>query len=291
MQKQLKIIGLTASARKNGNSEIIVKQVLDYCRSEGADVSLCRITELDVKPCRGCYRCLLGLGECPLKDDMFFLIKMLSAADGIVLAYPSYVHNIPGSLKLIQDRVYMSTQASGGSLEGKKALNINVGTNRLGIALPMGELFLKTFLFDIVGSLAFKKCGLPGSSIIKNPQILATLEKYSSLLIKAASEAVSKKKDTSCPFCNRRLVQIVSSSQVACPLCSRRGKIVDGNVIMDEQTYFFEKNFLENYYKDLVTSGNREFFNERTDYFNILDKYKDRNIKIRWIEERENFYE
>ncbi len=69
-----KVLGLVVSERKLGNSELILKEIMagvpDPCVRE-----LIRLTELEIKPCRGCYRCLGNEAGCNIKDDFDFVIK------------------------------------------------------------------------------------------------------------------------------------------------------------------------------------------------------------------------
>lgn len=284
MKKTPQIIGLIGSARKTGNSEIVVKEVLRHCREQGADVAVLRLSDLTVKPCLGCYKCAPPSGKCPLNDSMEFFLDRLSESDGIVLGYPTYFHSIPGKMKMIQDRTYMINIKNAWNLPGKKGLVINVGTNRLGVALPMGELFLKYFNVDVISSAEFDQCSLPGSSLIKNHGMLKTLKQMAMRLMAAVSGEDTSRPDTNCPFCRRRIVKLLENSRVECPVCKRGGHIVAGQEIRwENQNYFFDIKFLFDYYRSLFSTEKKEFIHNRPLYFDLLSQYKDKKMKIEWL--------
>ena len=56
----MKILALNGSFRKNGNTEILLKQALMGAESEGASVEMIRLTDYKIGPCRGCGLCLFG---------------------------------------------------------------------------------------------------------------------------------------------------------------------------------------------------------------------------------------
>jgi len=66
-----KILGIIGSPRKPGNCEIMVKTVSRHIPEEH-ELRLLRLADFDLRPCKGCYRCLMKDKTCILKDDIFF---------------------------------------------------------------------------------------------------------------------------------------------------------------------------------------------------------------------------
>ena len=85
----MKIIGIVASARKGGNTEIMVKEALKTAKEAGADTELFLIAGKDIKGCDGCRSCQ-QTGNCRINDDMQPLYKLMLAADGIIFGTPVY---------------------------------------------------------------------------------------------------------------------------------------------------------------------------------------------------------
>ena len=101
----MKVLGIICSARKGGNTEILVQEALAAAKERGADVELLRISEMKIAPCDGCMTCHQS-GECRIKDDMQKIYKKLLAADGIILGSPVYFWSISGQAKTLMDRTY-----------------------------------------------------------------------------------------------------------------------------------------------------------------------------------------
>jgi len=101
----LKVLGIVCSARKGGNTEILVKEALDGAKETGANVELLKISEMKITPCDGCTTCHQS-GECRIKDEMQKVYKKILAADGIILGSPVYFWAISGQAKTLMDRTY-----------------------------------------------------------------------------------------------------------------------------------------------------------------------------------------
>lgn len=70
-----KVTGITAG-RKNGNSEILLKEALSVCEAQGADVTMINLRDFPILDCTGCTACTKAMSQgkhigCTLdgKDD------------------------------------------------------------------------------------------------------------------------------------------------------------------------------------------------------------------------------
>lgn len=97
------VLAIAGSARRNGNSEMLLDWCLDAARAEGAEVLKFRVCDLDLRGCRACDACFKD-GTCIQKDDMQRLYPHLRAADSIVIAAPVYSMGLPGVPKIVIDR-------------------------------------------------------------------------------------------------------------------------------------------------------------------------------------------
>jgi len=64
-------------------------------------IDLC---DLRITPCTACDACSLN-GVCVNDDDLPGLIDRMKEADGILLASPVYIDNVPGQVKVFFDRL------------------------------------------------------------------------------------------------------------------------------------------------------------------------------------------
>jgi multimeric flavodoxin WrbA len=110
----MKVIAFNGSARKDGNTAILLRYVLAEIEKEGIETEL-------IHGCLACRTCSTRKdGLCGQKGDMGneFIAKM-AAADGILLGSPTYVADISPEIKALIDRACMVTRANGFLLRRK----------------------------------------------------------------------------------------------------------------------------------------------------------------------------
>ena len=101
----MKILGLSCSPRKLGNTEILVVEALDGARNEGAEVEVFSASGKEIKPCDGCQTCI-KTSKCHIDDDMQTIYRKLDDADGIIFGTPIYFYGMTAQAKAIMDRTY-----------------------------------------------------------------------------------------------------------------------------------------------------------------------------------------
>lgn len=115
---KMKIVVLTGSPRKNGNSAYLAEQFIKGAEEKGHEVFRFDCAFKQVEPCRACNRCGMN-GPCIFNDDFQELRPYLIEADMVVFATPMYYFGISAQMKLVIDRFY----AINGQIKGmiKKA--------------------------------------------------------------------------------------------------------------------------------------------------------------------------
>ena len=103
--KVKKILAVAASARRNGNSDILLEQALLGIQeaSPGAQIERLAPYEIPITPCRSCRGCW-ETGRCVVKDPMQELYVKFSEVDHVVVASPQYFTSVPGHFKVMIDR-------------------------------------------------------------------------------------------------------------------------------------------------------------------------------------------
>jgi multimeric flavodoxin WrbA len=119
----MKIIGISSSPVKGGNTETALKAVLEKARERGAQVELVRLYELDVAPCDGCDACVSG-GGCVIDDEGKALMERAEAAQAIVFGTPIYWYTVSGVLKNLIDRTYYAYHHK--AMAGKRVVALMV---------------------------------------------------------------------------------------------------------------------------------------------------------------------
>ncbi|OGL39466.1 MAG: hypothetical protein A2149_05885 [Candidatus Schekmanbacteria bacterium RBG_16_38_11] len=95
------VLGICGSARKEGNTGILVKEILD---ATGADCKFIWLSEANINFCHGCFRCIFEGGKCWQQDGMQNLYQDLLNAKAIVIGTPTYYEDVSGLVKNMMDR-------------------------------------------------------------------------------------------------------------------------------------------------------------------------------------------
>jgi multimeric flavodoxin WrbA len=148
----MKIIAVSGSPTKDGNTCVLAREVLNGAQNSGADVEEIFLADYKIEFCRGCIsrnlktHCMAS-GRCIINDDVNALREKLYAADGIVLASPSYGIMETARMKnFIVDRIGMYT-AYTSSLGGKYFVGVSTcgGIGAKKVALNMAKHFIAGF--------------------------------------------------------------------------------------------------------------------------------------------------
>ena len=81
-----KILGIVGSHRKNGNSYVLVKKVLE---SMDANHEIVQLADKQIQFCTLCERCVEK--DCAIEDDVNQILAKMQKADGFVFAVPKYL--------------------------------------------------------------------------------------------------------------------------------------------------------------------------------------------------------
>lgn len=98
-----KVLILSGSPRKGGNSDILCDEFMKGALESGHQVEKIRVAEKSVGFCRACYACR-DSGKCVIKDDMAAILEKMIDCDVMVLASPVYFYSIDAQLKAVIDR-------------------------------------------------------------------------------------------------------------------------------------------------------------------------------------------
>lgn len=165
----MKVVGISGSPRKEGNTGILVRKALEGAEGKGADTTYISLAGKDIRGCIACPDC--GKGDrCVIDDDMQEIYPLLVEADAIVLGTPIYFGTFASQTKAFIDRCYF-LHKSGKRLGDKVGGVIAVG-GRAGHELTV--LSMMDFM-TIVGMV------LPGGAFVqgysREPGAAATEEK------------------------------------------------------------------------------------------------------------------
>jgi multimeric flavodoxin WrbA len=101
----MNIAGILGSARKDGNTEILLDTALEEARAQGDSTVKIALREKSIAPCDGCMGCA-RTGQCVIHDDMDEVYEAIRNADGIIWATPVYYWSMSGLTKVALDRTF-----------------------------------------------------------------------------------------------------------------------------------------------------------------------------------------
>jgi multimeric flavodoxin WrbA len=104
MPTSKKVLVLSASPRKGGNSDLLCDQFILGSREAGHQTEKIFLRDKKIGYCVACYYCEKNSGACALKDDMAEILEKMIKADVIVLATPVYFYNMNAQMKTLIDR-------------------------------------------------------------------------------------------------------------------------------------------------------------------------------------------
>jgi multimeric flavodoxin WrbA len=117
----MKVVGVSGSARKGGNTAQLIEAVFVPLREAGVECELIELAGKDVRGCTACQKC----GETKdrqchgRKDFVNDVLPKLWEADGIILGSPTYFADLSPELKALIDRTGYVSMRNGGLLTRK----------------------------------------------------------------------------------------------------------------------------------------------------------------------------
>jgi multimeric flavodoxin WrbA len=129
----MKVIGFNGSARKDGNTSVLIGKVFDALEAEGIETRLVNLGPNAVNGCIACMKCHQNKdGHCIQTDDALNdWLDEMRTADGILLGTPVYFAGISGQVKCFMDRTGMVARANGNMFKRKVGAGV-VAVRRAG---------------------------------------------------------------------------------------------------------------------------------------------------------------
>lgn len=98
-----KVLVLSASPRKGGNSDLLCDQFMLGAKEAGNQTEKIFLRDKKIGYCTGCESCYVS-HKCVQKDDMAEILEKLITADVIVMSTPVYFYTMNAQMKTLIDR-------------------------------------------------------------------------------------------------------------------------------------------------------------------------------------------
>ncbi len=137
----MKVVGFNGSARKDGNTSILIQKVFEELEAEGIETMRVDLGPKSVNGCIACMKCMKNKdGHCiQTKDDLNGWLDEMKQADGIILGTPVYFADLSGQIKCFMDRTAMVARANGNMFKRKVGAGV-VAVRRAGAVTAFHSL-------------------------------------------------------------------------------------------------------------------------------------------------------
>lgn len=267
-----KILGLVASQRRLANGEILTKEVA-AAAGDNCQLELLRLSDLRLDLCRGCYSCLTPAKQCPVGDDLYFLLEKIKAADGIILSAPCYALGPAAVTKVLNDRIIALAQFIDDLWRKPCVVIATAGIEGWeGYTLSALNAMIRFMGFDLKDSHMFLGA-LPGDSILR-AGALTRARKMGQTLFGQARQAGTGE----CPTCWSEIWKFPEPTTAICPICGQTASLVAREEgikwVYGDSLRRFGKENLKAHFHDWLRGKAQEFVSRRKELSVVRGRYK-----------------
>lgn len=170
LEPERRVLGVGGSPRINGNSDILLKNIIAGVAGEGVPATRLNLSQVHFQGCIGCERCRKDKICTGIIDGMSIVYPQVISSKGLVLVSPTHNYNITSWMKAFIDRLYCFYAFSDDRPRGwtsqlarqnRKAVIAAIceqeNENDMGFTLDAMKKPLEALGYEIVGELAVFK--------------------------------------------------------------------------------------------------------------------------------------
>ena len=152
----MKVVALNGSARKDGNTAMLINTVFEELKKEGIETEMIQMAGKKIQGCLACYKCFKNKNRrCSVDRDILNgIIAKMEKADGILLGSPTYFSDVSSGMRAFIERCGFVGRANNYMFKGKVGASV-VAVRRAGAV----QAFTSMNLF-----LHYMQMVMPGAS-------------------------------------------------------------------------------------------------------------------------------
>ncbi|GLC30287.1 flavodoxin family protein [Clostridium omnivorum] len=122
----MKVIAINGSAKKDGNTSIIIEAIFSELKKAGIETETISLANNKISGCVGCGNCFKSKdNKCIFNNDIVNeCIEKMIEADGIILASPVYFADVTANMKALLERIGMVSSANGNLFKHKAGASV-----------------------------------------------------------------------------------------------------------------------------------------------------------------------
>ena len=177
----MKVLGLSGSMRKEGNTAHLIKVILKRCEDAGIKTEFVSLAGKRINPCLGCEKCKKTKWCTIEKDDWGKIAEKVLDCEVLVIGSPTYYYDVNGQLKNFIDRTYSFYHDR--KLAGRRGIAVAVHASKGATrTVQTIEGFLSTHEFSSLGSV--KGTGYEEGDILKDTEAIRKAEKIGDKIVR-----------------------------------------------------------------------------------------------------------
>lgn len=176
----MKVVAINGSARKDGNTTILIRRVFSVLESEGIETELIQLAGEQIHGCMACGTCRkIQNKQCKIvNDNVNLYINKMAEADGIILGSPTYFSMMTSEMKALIDRAGFVGRSNGDLF--KRKVGAAIVTMRRAGGIPTFDAINHFFLISqmiVPGSSYWNVgIGLAKGDVEKDEEGLKTMD-------------------------------------------------------------------------------------------------------------------
>jgi multimeric flavodoxin WrbA len=177
----MKVLGLSGSMRKEGNTAQLINVILEQCKNSDIRTEFVSLAGKKILPCLGCEKCKEKKWCIIENDDWGEIIKKVLDCDVLVIGSPTYYFDACGHIKNFIDRTYSLYHDR--KLAGRKGVAVAVHAQKGAIrTIQTLEGFLGAHEFSSLGSVT--GTGYEEGAVLKDHEAVAKARKIGDKIVR-----------------------------------------------------------------------------------------------------------
>jgi multimeric flavodoxin WrbA len=177
----MKVLGLSGSMRREGNTAQLIKVILRRCEDAGIRTEFVSLAGKKIMPCMGCEKCKEKKWCINETDDWNAIAKNVVECDVLVIGSPTYYYDVCGQLKNFIDRTYSLYHDR--KLAGRKGVAVAVHANKgVSRTIQTIEGFLSAHEFASLGSV--KGTGYHEGDVLDDTEAVLKAQKVGDKIVR-----------------------------------------------------------------------------------------------------------
>ncbi len=125
----MKVVAFNGSARKDGNTAILIRKVFGELEAEGIETELVQLAGKKIRGCTACGKCYENKDKkCVVDNDILNeCIGKMVEADGIIMGSPTYFADVTTETKALIDRAGFVARANSDMFQRKVGAAVVAG--------------------------------------------------------------------------------------------------------------------------------------------------------------------